>query len=50
MGRDFQKIVCRNKEEAKQLLEAYKTITRIKKFPEYRGYTIENILYLEIID
>lgn len=50
MGRELQKIVCRTKDEAERLLKAYKTITIMKKFPIYKGYTIENTLYLEIID
>jgi hypothetical protein len=50
MGREFQKIVCKTKDEAERLLKVYKTITDIKKFPIYKGYTIENTLYLEIID
>jgi len=50
MGKEFQKIVCRTKDEAERLLRAYKTITNVKKFPIYKGYTIENTLYLEIID
>jgi len=50
MGRELQKIVCRTKDEAERLLKAYKTITSTKKFPIYKGYTIENILYLEITD
>jgi len=50
MGREIQKIICRTKGEAEQLLKAYKTITSLKRFPIYKGYTIENTLYLEIID
>jgi len=50
MGKEFQKIVCKTKDEAERLLKAYKTITNIRKFPIYKGYTIENTLYLEIID
>jgi hypothetical protein len=50
MGRELQKIVCRTKDEAERLLKAYKTITSTKKSPIYKGYTIENILYLEITD
>jgi hypothetical protein len=50
MGREFQKIVCKTEDEAKRLLEAYKTITQLKKFPVYKGYKIKNTVYLEIID
>jgi len=50
MGREFQKIVCKTKDEAERLLKAYKTITNVKQFPVYKGYAIENKLYLEIID
>lgn len=50
MGRESQKIVCKTEDEAEGLLKAYKTITRIRKFPIYKGYTIKNTVFLEIID
>jgi hypothetical protein len=50
MGREHAKIVCRSYEEAVELLNAYKTITRIRGYPKYKGHVEENTLYLEIED
>jgi len=45
-----EKITCKSEEEARELLEAYKTITRIRRSPEYRGYVEGRVLHLEIRD
>lgn len=50
MGREYTKITCKTEEEAKELLHAYKTITRIRGYPIYRGHTEKNVVYLEIRD
>jgi len=50
MGREHAKIVCRSYGEAVELLNAYKTITRIRGYPKYKGHVEGNILYLEIED
>jgi len=50
MGVWREKITCKSEEEARKLLEAYKTITRIRRFPEYRGYVEGRTVHLEIKD
>ena len=50
MGREVETITCKTKDDATDLLKAYTTITRIRKFPIYKGYVIENTVYLEIVD
>lgn len=50
MGRWSEMIICRTKEEAEELLQAYKTITRIRRNPEYGGYVEGHILHLDITD
>ena len=50
MGREFDTIVCKTEDDAEELLHAYKTITRIRKFPIYKGYVLKNTIYLEVID
>jgi len=50
MGVWREKITCRSEEEARKLLEAYKTIARIRKFPDYKGYVEGRVLHLEIRD
>jgi hypothetical protein len=50
MGKEHSKIVCKSEKEAVELLNAYKTITRIRGYPKYKGYVEKNIVYLEIED
>lgn len=50
MGTWIEKIRCKSEDEARELLNAYKTITRIRGFPEYRGYVEGNVVHLEIRD
>jgi hypothetical protein len=50
MGRDLVRIRCKDEEEARELLNAYRTITRIRGFPVYGGYVVGNVVHLEIKD
>jgi len=42
VGREHKNIVCKSYEEAVELLNAYKTITRIRGYPKYKGYVKGN--------
>jgi hypothetical protein len=50
LGTWMETIICRTKSEAEELLAAYKTITRIRRYPTYEGYIEGHILHLTIKD